>query len=244
MSPGYFKIAGSDKRGIVEFSVPLEIGPIDCTFAAEGYITRTLAVDPKSPPAAVVLEDRPLLKGKALDDKGTAIPGTLVGIFGTGGAQGKFDVAVLTDAKGAFEVPLSYPPAREIRVSRLGYVDRRIPFDKSKDMTADLNIRMKPVEAGLFGRVIDYRGIPVKRFVLHLKNKQTGAEAFQSSYSVDNGKYAITTVAPGVYELVIQSVASSTAEDVQVVHSDQVEVKKGFLLGEIVSQFPKPRFTK
>jgi hypothetical protein len=243
-APGFFKIAGADKRGVIEFSIPLEIGPFDCTVAAEGYRSRTIQLDPKSPPASVMLDDRPVIKGKVISETGEAVAGALVTILGTGGAQGKFDAAIQTDGKGMFALSLTYPPMREIRISRLGFFDQRVSFDKGKEPPADFAIRLKRVEAGIFGRVIDYRGIPVKRFVIHLKNNQAGGKGYQRSFSTGNGKYAVTDVTPGVYELIIQSVAGSTAEDVQLWRMDQMEIRKGFLIGEVMSQFPKPKFVK
>jgi len=243
-APGYFKIAGADQRGVIEVSVPAEVAPFDCTIAAEGSQSSTILMDPKTPPASVVLEDRPLLKGRVTAESGEAVAGALVNVFGTGGAQGKFDGAVITDKTGRFELALAYPPVREIRISRTGYFDQRIAFDRSKPAPPEASVRMKQVETGLFGRVIDYRGIPVKRFILHLKSTKAGGRDFQRSFSSGNGRYVVTDVQPGTYDLVIQSVANSTAEDVQLVRLDQLEIRKGFLVGEVVSQLPKPRFSK
>jgi hypothetical protein len=107
-------------------------------------------------------------------------------------------------------------------------------------------MRMKRVEAGLFGRVIDHRGIPVKRFVVHLRNEATqpAKSDYQRSFSVDNGRFAVTDVAPGTYTLIIQSVTSSTAEDVQVLRQDGVEIRKDFFFGEFIAQFAKPKYAK
>jgi hypothetical protein len=243
-APGYFKLAAADRRGNIEVSVPTEVGVFDCTIAAEGYQSTTIQLDPKAPPASVVLEDRPVLKGRVAAETGGAVSGALVNVFGTGGAQGKFDRAVVTDKTGGFELALAHPPVREIRVSRTGYFDQRIVFDKSKPAPPEVAVRMKQVETGLYGRVIDYRGIPVKRFILHLKNTKGGGKDFQRSFSSGNGKYMVTDVQPGTYDLIIQSVADSTAEDVQLVRLDQLEIRKGFLVGEVVSQLPKPRFGK
>ena len=51
-APGNFKIAGGDKRGVIEVSVPAEVSPFDCTVAADGNKASTLLLDPKAPPAA------------------------------------------------------------------------------------------------------------------------------------------------------------------------------------------------
>lgn len=245
-APGNFKIAGGDKRGVIEFAVPLELSPFDCTVAADGFKANTLLLDPKAPPAAVLLEDRPTFKGRVVAESGEAVVGAIVSVFGTGGAKGKFDGAVQTDKTGRFSLLLAYPPVREIRVSRTGYFDQRIAYDNSKPAPPEAAIRMKRVEAGLFGRVIDYRGISVRRFVLHLRNvsAKPGTQEYQRSFSSENGRYMISDVAPGVYTLVLQSVPGSTAEDVQLASLEQVEIRKGFLLGELLTQFPKPKYAK
>jgi len=245
-APGQFKIAGGDRRGLVEFAVPPELSPFECTVAADGSKPGIIQVDPKAPPASVVLEDRPTFKGRILAESGAAIEGALVNVWGTGGPQGKFDRAVKTDKAGRFELPLSYPPVREIRVSAAGFLDQRLAFDSKKPVPAEASMRMKRVEAGIFGRVIDYRGIPVKRFVVHLRDEaaQPAKPEYQRSFSVDNGRFAVTDVAPGTYTLTIQSVASSTAEDVQVLRQDGVEIRKSFFFGEFTAQFAKPKYAK
>ena len=245
-APGQIRIAGGDKRGVIEISVPLELSPFDCTVAAEGYITRTVLFDPKTPPGAVMLEDRPVLKGRVTAETGGPVAAALVSVWGTGGVQGKFDGAVPTDKAGGFTLSLSYPPVREIRVSRLGFFDQRVTFDSAKPAPAEVSVRLKRVEAGIFGRVIDYRGIPIKRFVAHLRNPgaRPPIQDYQRSFSDNRGAFTITDVAPGNYSLIIQSVQATTAEDVQILTRENVEIRKGFLLGEILMQFPPPRFNK
>ena len=245
-APGQIRISGGDRRGVIEISVPLELSPFDCTVAAEGYITKTVLFDPKAPPGAVTLEDRPVLKGRITEETGGPVAGALVSVWGTGGVQGKFDGAVPTDKAGRFSLPLSYPPVREIRVARLGYFDHRVTFESSKPAPAEVSIRLKRVEAGLFGRVIDYRGMPIKRFVAHLRTPaaKPPVQDYQRSFNDDRGAFTITDVVPGNYSLIIQSVQATTADDVQIMTRENVEIRKGFLLGEILIQFPPPRFNK
>jgi hypothetical protein len=245
-APGFVKIAGADKRGVIEFCISQEISPFDCTVTAEGYRPVTVPIDPKAPPSAILLEDKPLLTGRVLTESGAAIEGALASVWGTGGPQGKFDGAINTDKTGRFTLPMSYPPAREIRVSAPGFLEQRVTFDGKKPAGAETIIRLKRVEAGLFGRVIDYRGIPVKRFVLHLREEAANSVRpdYQRSYNVENGRFTVTDVAPGTYTLIIQSVAASTAEDVQVLRQDGVEIRKGFFLGEFTAQFSKPKYAK
>ncbi|MBZ5497894.1 MAG: carboxypeptidase-like regulatory domain-containing protein [Acidobacteriia bacterium] len=245
-APAHFKIAGGDRRGVIEFSVPAELPPFECTVAADGYKTNTILLDPKAPPAAVVLEDRPVFRGRVVTEAGKALEGALVIVFGTGGMQGKFDGAIRTDKMGRFSLPLSYPPVREIRISSPGYLDQRLAFDSNKPVPAETVVRVKSVEAGLYGRVIDYRGIPVKRFIVHLRDTaaKPGSREYQRSFSSENGRYMMTDVAPGVYTFIIQSVPNSTAEDVQLLRVEKMEIRKGFFFGEVLSQFPKPTYAK
>jgi hypothetical protein len=245
-APGHFKIAGGEKRGVIEISVPLELSPFDCTVAADGYKPNTILLDPKAPPSAVVLEDRPLFKGKVTAEKGEAVADALVSVWGTGGAQGKFDGAVTTDKTGRFSIPLAYPPAREVKVTKLGFFDQRLTFDSAKPAPPEPAIRMKHVESGIYGRVIDYRGISVKRFVVHLRDAaaRPGSHEYQRSFSDERGAFMVTDIAPGTYTLIIQSIMDATTDNVQLVSREQVEIRKGFLLGEILMQFPPPKFAK
>jgi hypothetical protein len=244
-APGFVKIAGSDLRGILEFSVPAELSPFDCTVTAEGYQPKTILVDPKAPPASCVLEDKAVFKGRILAESGEAVPGAIVTIWGTGASQTKFESAVMADKAGRFSTPLSYPPVREIRVSASGFLDQRVALDSKKPPVPETIVRMKRVEAGIFGRVIDYRGFPVKRFVLHLRRETAPAGSdLQRSFSVESGRFSVTDVAPGVYTLIIQSVPASSAEDVEVLRNEGIEIRKGFFLGEFIAQLPKPLYKK
>jgi hypothetical protein len=51
-------------------------------------------------------------------------------------------------------------------------------------------------------------------------------------------------IAPGTYNLLIQSLQSANTDDVQLVRLDGLEFRKGFLYGEIIAQFPKPKYKK
>lgn len=242
-APGFFKIAGSDQRGRLNVALPRELSPIQCTVSADGYLPHTFELDPKAPPAAIVLEQNPVLAGRVLSESGQAIAGARVTVFGTGGAQGKFEGAAETEKSGRFTFLLAYPPVREIQVSKTGYFDHRLAFEGGKPAPANLVIKMKRIEAGIYGRVVDYKGIPVRRFVVHVKNPETGSD-YQRSFNSESGAFMITDVAPGTYTLIIQSVLSATTDTVQLFSQDGLEFRKGFLFGEILAQFPKPAFTK
>ena len=242
-APGFFKIAGSDQRGRLSFALPRELGPIHCTVSANGYLPHSFQLDPKAPPAAIVLEQNPVLKGRVFSETGQAIAGARVTVFGTGGAQGKFDRAAETDRSGRFTFPLAYPPVREIQSSRTGYFDQRLAFEDSRPAPADVVVRMRRIEAGIYGRVVDYKGIPVSRFVVHVKDPKTGSD-YQRSFNSASGTFMITDAPPGTYTLIVQSVLSATTDTVQLFSQDDIEFRKGFLFGEILAQFPKPAFTK
>ncbi len=242
---GLFKLAGGDDRGVIEFGIKPGSGQSECTVMAYGYKPNTVTLEPKAIPPVVTLEDKPVLNGRVLADSGEAIEGALVSVYGTGGLQGKFDGAVRTDKTGRFSLPMSYPPVREVRASKTGYFDQRLTIAPGKAAPPALDIRMKRVESGVFGRVIDYRGVPVRRFVVHIRNAAgaRGAE-FQRVFISDRGAFAVTDIAPGTYTLLFQSVQSATTDDVQLVRMDEVEFRKGFLYGEMIAQFPKPMYKK
>jgi len=241
---GYFKIAGGDSRGSIDFAVPAVSTPFECTIMAEGYKASTITLDPKAGPQAITLEDKPVLKGRVLSDSGGAIGGALVSVYGTGGIQGKFDGAVETDNKGHFVYSLSYPPAFEIRATKTGYFEQRRSFAPGKPAAPDVEMRMKRVETGVYGRVVDYRGVPVQRFVVHIRNTAggSGSSEYQHAFSSDRGAFVVTDIAPGTYNIFIQSIQSANTDDVQLVRLDGVEFRKGFLYGEVIAQFPKPKY--
>ncbi len=244
--PGRIKIASGNNRGIVEFGMPPEINPFECTVAADGYQSSTIQVDPKAPPTTLVLEDKPAFKGRVLTEAGEAVEGAVVSVWGTGGPLGRFDGSTRTNKMGRFALSLSYPPVREIRVNAPEFLDQRIAFDSKKPAPPEAVVRIKRVEAGIFGRAIDYRGIPIKRFVVHLRDESApaGKPEYQRSFSVNNGRFTVTDLAPGTYTFIVQSVTSSSAEDVQVLRQDGVEIRKGFFFGEFIAQFPKPKYAK
>jgi hypothetical protein len=242
-APGFAKIAGGDSRGVVEFSVPVGTNPFECKVLADGYQANAVQLDPNVPPSVVVLEHKPELKGRVASESGGPVADALVSVFGTGGAQGKFDASAQTDQAGRFSLSLSYPPVREIRVSRAGYFDQRLTFSSAKPAPPEVNVVLKRVEAGIYGRVIDYRGMPVKRFVVHVRGAGAAAgQEYQRSFVSDRGAFAMTDIAPGTYTLVIESVPSATTDDVDLFSMEGMEIRKGFLFGEILAQFPKPQY--
>ena len=103
---------------------------------------------------------------------------------------------------------------------------------------------MKRVETGVYGRVVDYRGVPVQRFVVHIRNTAggSGSSEYQHAFSSDRGAFVVTDIAPGTYNIFIQSIQSANTDDVQLVRLDGVEFRKGFLYGEVIAQFPKPKY--
>ncbi len=242
-APGFFKIAGGDKRGLIEFAVSQEISPFECTVAAVNHKAATILLDPKAPPSSVVLEEMPVFRGRVLTEAGKAADGVQVVVIGKGGVQGKFDGAAETDKNGRFSLFQAYPPAQEVRASKTGYFDQRREFDVSKPAPQEVVLRLKSVEAGIFGRVVDYKGLPVKRFIVHLR-VGAGGQDYQRSFADDSGRFLITDVAPGTYTLIIQSALAATTDNVQLFNQEGVEIRKGFLFGEFLAQFPKPQFTK
>ncbi len=238
---GYFRIAGGNSGGMIEFSVSQDLSPFDCMVSADGYKSRTILLDPKNPPSEVLLEEIDRLQGRILTSSGAAIEGALVTVYGKGGVQGKFDGAVKTDSKGGFALPLYYPPVQEIKVARAGFFDQRLTYEDAKPAPPEVVIRMQALEAGIFGRVINEKGLPVKRFVLHMRDlaAEPGSQEYQRSFTNESGEFRVTDIAPGVYDLVIQSVPELTAEDVQLVKVEQVEVRKGYMFGEILAKLPR-----
>jgi hypothetical protein len=141
---------------------------------------------------------------------------------------------------------MSYPPAYEIRATKTGYFEQQLTLAPGKPAPPAVEMRMKPVDAGVYGRVVDYRGVPVPQFVVHIRNTAggSGSAEYQRAFSSDRGAFAVMDIAPGTYNLLIQSLQSANTDDVQLVRLDGLEFRKGFLYGEIIAQFPKPKYKK
>jgi hypothetical protein len=218
--------------GMIMFTVPPEKPPFEYMVRARGYMAKTILLDPKAPPSAVVLEDGPPLRGYVTSESGDAIVGAKVDIEGSG-------VAV-TDDKGRFSLPT--PSASDIRitVNKIGFLEWRIGYE-FKDAPPEIEIRLKQAETGFLGRVLDSNGIPISKFRISVQSStmKSGIH-YLRLFESDNGTFAIMDVPPGTYDIEVEFQPNPSSLPRRMMNINRVDIRKGYFYGEILFQFPSP----
>jgi len=236
----------ADNHSEIRFDLPPDTEPYKCTFAAEGYKSKTLTLDPKAAPSVVVLEPGELFAGHVISESGEAIAGARVEVLDIGDiSAGKG----LTDGDGRFSIALSNSPAGSVAVSKPGYLTKRLNFpNRSQGPTEGIEICLRIPETGVFGRVIDESGRPVNRFRVTLIGMDPAADVdhivgssayysyHQFTFEDDDGKFLVTEIPAGFYMLTITSIPDSPREIRIYDPKERVELRKGYYYGEILAQ--------
>jgi len=236
----------ADDHGEIRFDLPPDTEPYKCTFAAQGYKSKILTLDPKAAPSAVVLEPGEIFAGHAVSESGEAIAGARVEVFDIlhiSAGKGT------TDGEGRFSIALSNSPASSVAVSRPGYLTTRLNLPISSQGPAEeIEICLRRPETGIYGRVIDESGRPVNRFSVTLMGVDPAMEMdhtggslryggyHQFSFEDDDGKFLVTEIPAGVYLLNITSIPDSAREIRINDPKERVELRKGYYYGEILAQ--------
>lgn len=234
----------------VTFSVPTNFTVFDCRIGATDYQPITISIDKNSPPAQVVLEDlegaKHQVSGIVLSETGDSVPGARVTVLQTrrtvsttpqGGqsssAADRASPEARTDAIGRFSVPLLLPDVTEVRVLKEGFKEQRIVFEANQS-AGFLEIRLERGDTGIFGIVTNAEGKPVSRFVVILYAPvSTTSRSYSRDIENEEGRFWITDVPAGTYDVLIQA---PTANSVQNTKIKGIELKSGFLYGEIDAQ--------
>jgi hypothetical protein len=87
---------------------------------------------------------------------------------------------------------------------------------------------MQVADSGIFGRVVDDGGKPVRRFSVLLRQQEMSGSA--RLFNSEDGRFAITDFAPGIYSAYFSSDSGPPLS----AHLPELEIKKGFYYGEVV----------
>jgi hypothetical protein len=226
--------------GRLEWNAPLDAGPAQCSVSASGFKTKTFALDPKDPPADVVLEEGDVFSGLVLTEAGTPLAGAQVNLIGSGALRGpvsdRLSQGVVTDHDGRFSVHVSFAPVHQVRVKKEGYAEQNIVLE-TEPPAKMLEIRLQRADTGIFGRVVDEEGKPVHRFSLYFHYY-----AAQSALGVlrwfdnEEGAFFVADLNPGTCEMVV----STDSIPPQKAVLKQLEIKKGFYFGELLMKVSPP----
>jgi hypothetical protein len=222
--------ARSDDRGVAVLTIPFGARPFDCSIVAGGYKPVTLPIDPNSPPPIVVLDDADAFAGRILSETGTPVPGATVQVYPS-------DDEVTTDSGGLFSVRVPFPPVRQVSVTKRGFVSETVTYDKG--MAPEFaEIRLRRVDGGIYGRVLDTAGKPVSRFSIVLWDLSPAPKPpFGRFFDNEEGLFSITEVPAGWYRLVVNSAGDSGTNGAQSWELKRIEFRRGLFFGEVVAQF-------
>ncbi len=237
----------ADSQGRIELNVPTDIGPLECTVSARGYISKTATLNPQAPPQRIVLDYGDLFTGRVISQQtGNPLSGARVSVIGSqqgpGGTSkgslpapmiGMSEGVIETDADGRFAIQVSHPPVTAIWVSKRGYVEKRQTFDRMRRF-GDVQIGLIPADGGIFGRAIEADGQPVQHFTVLLREQPaTGAVGYSRPFESADGRFRVMDVPPGLYNISV----SRNSPGAQMVRIGEVEIRRGYYYGEIIAEF-------
>ena len=187
------------------------------------------------PPKTVVLDYGDLFTGRVFSESGKAIAGAQVTVFGSRqGIGSPAENTLETDADGRFSLTLSDPPVTAVWVAERDYVEKRQYIEAMK-AREEVDIRLPFANGGLIGRVTDSEGSPIHQFSVALKDEAAPeGRAYSRSFKNEDGYFYVTDVAPCSYQLFIMR----DLPEARILRLGQVEIRRGYLFGEIAAQFP------
>lgn len=225
--------------GRLEWNAPLDAEPVECNVNASGFKSKTFTLDPKEPLAEVILEDANIFSGIVLTEAGKSVAGAQVSVIGTRSlgtpVTGLVQEAV-TGADGRFSVPVSLEPVHQVRARKEGFEEQNIVFE-TEPPPKMLEIHLSRADTGIFGRVMDKEGKPVRRFSLYFHDSSV-----QSSLGVmrwfdnEKGEFFVSDLGPGTYEVIV----STNSIPPQEARLHQLDIRKGFYLGELLVEVSSP----
>ena len=232
--------ARGDKNGMMIFTVPPDATPFECLVHAPGYKARNIRLDPKDPPVQVTLEDGQVFTGKVINESGEPVSDVKVFITVENNLRRE---NANSDNVGRFYLKSGEMNVTGLVAFKQGYLEQRLTFADNHPVYSGIEICLIRPQGGIFGRVTDAAGNPVKLF-----NVRFSPGAWMSSYfrSFENerGSFTVSDVPPGAYDVTFFSVPNSRLERSQELLIRQLEIRKGYYLGEISVQFPPPRQNK
>lgn len=227
----------ADEHGKIELTLTPDARVVDCEIGARDYQSSSFTIDSNRPPSEVILEDAVVFSGLILSKAGNPMPGAIVTVMQMGRSGRISPEPVKSDAAGRFVFPLFYPSVCEVRVTKPGYVEKRITYD-DQPAPAFLEIRLESPNTGFFGRAVDSDGKPVKRFGLVFGSSSTPTGGVYSrDVENDEGRFCITDIPAGTYRVRFQSNTSTVHLFAEI---KELTLKDGYLYGEILVQMSDP----
>jgi hypothetical protein len=211
----------TDDRGMALVPAPPGIARFDVSLSAPGYVGKTIETAAGVVRYEVTLESASTCRGQVISETGLPVPEALVDVFPAEGV-------VLTDGAGLFSVPVPAPPIREIRVKRNGYLDERVLF-LEETVPPFIRIRLKHAEGGIYGRVVNGSGKPVKKFILSTLDPQAGTGSVTRVIENEDGLFSIADIAPGNYQLTAATMGGAAKSSAL-----RIEIRSGWYFGEVV----------
>jgi hypothetical protein len=141
------------------------------------------------------------IEGRVQDASGAPVRGAIVEAFPTGAANGSLQANAVTEADGRFS--LSGLPVGEYRIrARLPVGGSLVESERVAAGEDDLVFQL-PAPGALAGAVADTEGNPVTSFELHITPAKGDVVRLQAGS--ENGAFRVDGVAPGQYEVLVQT---------------------------------------
>jgi hypothetical protein len=211
----------ANDRGVIRIAAPPGATRFECTVSAPGYIAKTLEMETNAARHEVTLEGAGACRGQVINERGAPVSDALVDVFPSEGE-------VLTDSAGMFSVPVPALPVKEIKVNRVGYLSERLLF-LEEAAPSFVRIRLKRTEGGIYGRVVNDQGKPIKKFIMTTLDPQGGSGMISRMFEDEDGLFAISDVPPGNYQLTAASVGTAAK-----IANLKVEIRSGLYFGEVI----------
>ena len=240
--PGAFCTRGrADMNGVIMFTVPKESAPFAISIDAKGYKSKRVMIDPQQMPSIttlVTLDDGPaiILRGKVQDEDKQPLENVIISLYEEPGYSADDYGIAITDKSGHFEIILYHIlPIFELFASKDGYIPQISKVDAKTTSPSAIMITMNRVQAGFYGRVIDESGIPVKRIRIYIERAGKADEDPMFRYfENEDGSFCVMDILPDLYNISISAISQSPRDRKKPFLLEKVEIKKGFLLGEIL----------
>ena len=231
----------ADQNGKIEFTIAPNAESFEATVEAKGYTQNVVVIGCGLSSATVELEEAGLLTGRVYSTTGP-VGRALVTVLGTRvsnvssssgfGAPGSVpEGSVQTGDDGSFSIPLSHPPVTQISVSKRGYMERRLTVDRHPE-SSPIEIMLQPRETGIFGKLTDAAGLPVKFFTMRLT--KPGEQSYFRIFNNETGSFLVDDIPAGVYDAFLRTM-SSPPKDAEL---KGLDLRRGYMFGEVIVSLP------
>jgi len=210
--------------------------PVQCVVGARGYKNKSLVLDPTAPPSEIILEAAEWISGRVISESGAPVGAANVQIRGADSAE--------TDQDGRFSIPAKNPPEYQITVRKIGYAEQRLTLNKIPP--CDMEIRLQQADSGVYGRLVDDTGKPVRIFSMTFWGLSNPANLFTRRFDREEGRFSVTDVPPGLYRITFATdnyTVTTMDTGIRVIGRsslyrqatiEQIEIKKGQYHRELV----------